>query len=392
MRVLVLSCVDPTDSMSGIGSLIRNTIRSLATTPGLQVSVGVLTTSPGEIDLAQIGAEGLMGRPVIDVRRPADNRLLILRSLVGGLLTAAERRFLARVREVSREVDAVVWFGSAWDPVTMLLPLRCACPVVHHASDSIALFEKRRGARFNPRLPLAVWQERRVLRAGSAATVYVSDVDEAQVARRMGGEVAPTRVLPLGIDLSHFHPRPQVTDGAAALPVILFTGAMAYGPNVEAATFLVRRVLPRLSTRVRLVVAGREPVPAVRALATDDGRVEVTGRVPDMVAQYHRADVFVAPIRSGAGFKSKILEALACGIPVVTTAMGLEGYPATPPGVVVAEDEVAFARAIDALLADPGRRGELGRSGRAYVEAGWSWDARTRRLVEFMTELQGARC
>ena len=108
---------------------------------------------------------------------------------------------------------------------------------------------------------------------------------------------------------------------------IVFTGAMNYPPNIVAADFLARLLLPRVRTvrpDTQLVIVGREPDPRVLGLAALDG-VDVTGAVDDIRPWLQSAQVFVCPMLSGTGIKNKLLEAMASGLPCVATPLALQG-------------------------------------------------------------------
>jgi glycosyltransferase involved in cell wall biosynthesis len=145
-------------------------------------------------------------------------------------------------------------------------------------------------------------------------------------------------------------------------------------------------VLPRVRAqrpRAAVVLAGRDPLPALRQAAAAAGGVDVTGECADLRPYVERAAVYCAPLRFAAGIQNKLLEALAIEAPVVTTpvaAAGLRSGGDGPP-MAIAEDDDALAAAIVALLDDPGERARLGAAGRRFVERHFSWE-RSAALVE----------
>jgi glycosyltransferase involved in cell wall biosynthesis len=109
---------------------------------------------------------------------------------------------------------------------------------------------------------------------------------------------------------------------------LLFSGNMEFPPNYESALWFIDRVLPLVRERVphaTFVVAGRTPPPALQARAGNG--VEVTGYVPDLRATIQNAELYVAPMVSGSGFKNKVVEALACNSYIVATPMAVEFLP-----------------------------------------------------------------
>lgn len=215
--------------------------------------------------------------------------------------------------------------------------------------------------------------------------LFASERDRAAVGAEHG------LVVPNGVDAGHW-----MRPGAPAdAPVVAFSGSMAYGPNHDAALRLVEAVLPRVRERVpaaRLVVAGRGPLPRLRAAADRAGGVEVTGACVDLRPHLEGAAVYCAPLRFASGIQNKLLEALAMGLPVVTTevaAAGLRIDGEHPPLVIAAGDD-AVADAVARLLASPDERARLGAAGRAFVERRFSWARSIAQLDAVLREAAGA--
>jgi glycosyltransferase involved in cell wall biosynthesis len=160
-------------------------------------------------------------------------------------------------------------------------------------------------------------------------------------------------------------------------PVVVFAATLGWRPNVDAAIWFGREVWPRVIERspaARLLLVGKDPAEAVRALAC--GTIEVTGTVPDMRPYLARARVAVAPLLAGGGTRLKILEALDAGRAVVSTVVGVEGlHQLIGHGVEVADDAASMAASVSSLLADPGRASALGTRGHDAVARHFSWDA-----------------
>lgn len=167
-------------------------------------------------------------------------------------------------------------------------------------------------------------------------------------------------------------------------PTVAFVATMGWAPNVDAAVWLAREIWPEVVARVpeaHLLLVGKDPAPAVRALA--GSHIEVTGTVPDVNPFLARARVVVAPLRAGGGTRLKIMEALDVGRPVVATSVGCEGMEdLVGRGVVVADTAQALAAAIADLLLDPARAAALGRAGHEAVVADHTWDAALAPLLQ----------
>lgn len=155
---------------------------------------------------------------------------------------------------------------------------------------------------------------------------------------------------------------------------LLFLGNFRHRPNADAAHFLVREILPRLRDALpgaRLLLVGDNAPPDIAAYASEE--VRLLGHVPDLAPVMARARVFVAPIRFGAGIKGKIGEALAYGLPVVTTSVGAEGMGfAEGVHALVADSPDDFAAAVARAYTDPELWRRLSAEGRRHVERHFS--------------------
>jgi glycosyltransferase involved in cell wall biosynthesis len=175
---------------------------------------------------------------------------------------------------------------------------------------------------------------------------------------------------------------------AATSPVVAFVATLGWAPNVDAALWLGREIWPEVVLRVpeaRLLLVGRSPSPAVRALAGPG--VEVTGTVPDVSPYLKQAQVVVAPLRAGGGTRLKIMEALGAGRPVVSTSIGCDGLEdLVGRGLVVADDTRAMVDEITRLLSDPSDARRLGKLGHDAVNEGHTWDAALAPLLAAVTQ------
>lgn len=192
---------------------------------------------------------------------------------------------------------------------------------------------------------------------------------------------APVTVVPNGVDVDYFRP----SEGERERDTVLFSGKMSYHANEAAALYLLREVMPlvwRSRPATRVVIAGARPGPRLLAFRRDP-RVEVTGFVPDLRQYLTSAAVAVAPITYGVGVQNKVLEAMACGAPVVAARQATVALAARPGAeLLVADSAVEFAQQIVALLGDPARGAALGQAARTYVERCHSWEGSATLLEE----------
>ncbi len=182
----------------------------------------------------------------------------------------------------------------------------------------------------------------------------------------------PVGILRNGIDLAYFRSSGDPRERHA----LVFTGVMNYAPNVDAMVWFCTSILPLIRVRIPgtlLTICGSTPARQVRRLARISG-VTVTGRVPDVRPYLDHARLFVAPLRLGRGIQNKLLEAMAMGLPVVTTQAAWRATGITiGNGIVVADTEQDFADTVVALLLDDARRIAMGSAAREAV-SGFDWN------------------
>lgn len=183
-------------------------------------------------------------------------------------------------------------------------------------------------------------------------------------------------VVPNGVDLIKFFPdqgKGKLSDG----PVIVFTGAMDYWPNVDAVTWFSKEIFSLILSQeptVRFFIVGANPTPEVLALGRKKNIV-VTGSVEDIREYIALADICVAPLRIARGIQNKVLEAMAMGKAVVATPQAIEGISAeSSQQVMIANSVDAFAQAVVHLLRAKDARLLLGKRARNAMELHYSWE------------------
>jgi glycosyltransferase involved in cell wall biosynthesis len=142
-----------------------------------------------------------------------------------------------------------------------------------------------------------------------------------------------------------------------------------------------------------LWLVGKDPSRELgRLAAARPGQVVITGTVPDVRPYLRKAAVAVAPLVYGVGCQNKVLEAMACGTPVVATPRAVGALSAVPGrDVVVADGPQAFSDALLRLLEHPAEQSEVGRAGRAYVETHHRWDRIAAQLEAIYSDVMAAR-
>jgi sugar transferase (PEP-CTERM/EpsH1 system associated) len=204
---------------------------------------------------------------------------------------------------------------------------------------------------------------------------------------RTGATVRRLHVLSNGVDLEYFQPGLGALVGRLPddelvrfplpiVPLLVFTGAMDYRPNVEGVCEFVETVFPLVRAAepaAELMIVGRNPTGAVRRLGAVEG-VTVTGAVADVRPYLAAARVAVVPLRIARGIQNKVLEALASGCAVVATPESVAGLKLEPgTHALVASSPDDLARAIVAVIRDEPLRRRLQAAGRAFVEQRHQW-------------------
>lgn len=219
----------------------------------------------------------------------------------------------------------------------------------------------------------------------SDGCILTSDREEA-ILRRISPRTS-TLVVPNGVDIDAFQPAPGARDPNS----VVFVGVMHYRPNVDAAIYFAREIMPRLLRErpsLTFTIVGGGPPDELLRLASKN--IVLTDRVPDTRPYVARAGVVVVPLRMGSGTRLKVLEGLAMGCPVVSTSVGCEGITVLDgEHLLVADDPPAFARSVLRLLDDEALASRLGRNGRVLVEQRYSWQSVLRQLEDFMRTRRG---
>jgi polysaccharide biosynthesis protein PslH len=209
--------------------------------------------------------------------------------------------------------------------------------------------------------------------------IQVFSARDADAIREMAPNLnKPVSVNPFGIML------PEAARPEREQPErLLFAGNYTHAPNVDAALWMGREIMPHLSALcpgVQLDLVGIYPPPEVRALESDS--IHVLGHVPDITSFMERAAVVLAPVRIGGGMRMKVLQSLALGKAVVTTPRGADGLDiwGQAPPLEIADNPHGFAKAVAGLLANPQQRHQLGQAARRFVDEHFSPQAYTRRI------------
>ena len=216
---------------------------------------------------------------------------------------------------------------------------------------------------------------------GMQASAQLSRSEQASATIDLADRLA---ILPNGVDLDCFSPAGDERQPAT----VVFSGKMSYHANVSTALHLVQDIMPHVWRQcpwVNVQIVGKDPPPIIQALDTanvahkrthceQQGSVTVTGTVPALQPYLRQATLAVAPVVYGAGIQNKVLEAMACGTPVIASSQAASGMYARPiQDLLIADKPEQFANQILYLLQDPQRRQQLGAAGYTYVARHHAW-------------------
>jgi GT2 family glycosyltransferase/2-polyprenyl-3-methyl-5-hydroxy-6-metoxy-1,4-benzoquinol methylase len=173
-------------------------------------------------------------------------------------------------------------------------------------------------------------------------------------------------------------------------PQLLFVGGFRHRPNVDAALWFCRDILPKVQTvfpTIMTYIVGSHPPQEVQSLGS--AGVCITGAVSESVLDlfYRSLGLAIAPLRFGGGVKGKIIEALRYGLPTVTTSVGLSGIDGGEEFLEIADESDRYADAIIRLLREPDRRMHLASRGLDFISEQYSRRAVIRLLARDVPEM-----
>jgi glycosyltransferase involved in cell wall biosynthesis len=215
-------------------------------------------------------------------------------------------------------------------------------------------------------------------------TDMVLAVSDEDVAKLRGRHVQP-ELVPNGVDTAateYHQPPPQATS------TLLFLGSLDYRPNADALSWFIREVFPR----IRAASAAELRVAGIGSETIRGERLTGLGYVDDVATELNGADVMVVPMRMGGGVRFKVLEAMAAGVPVVSTPMGLQGIAAEHERhALIARTPAEFAAATLRILQDRNLARRLADAARRLVVERYDWGRITPRYLALLSRLRRGR-
>lgn len=200
--------------------------------------------------------------------------------------------------------------------------------------------------------------------------------DEAEYIKKISGK--KSFVIPNGVDLSYFSYKQKKIHEKKK--TILFIGNFSYFPNIDAVKFFYENVFPRLALEeLEFLIVGKNATEL--QFLKNDKRVKTFDYFEDIRDAYYKSDIFVSPIRIGGGTNFKILEAMACGVPVIAFPQRAEGIGAREgEEILFARNGQEFLSQVERLIKEPKMMASLQRNARAFIEERYSWEEIGKKL------------
>ena len=379
-RVLVASAYLPFPLSHGGAVRIHNlTVRAAAEWDQILVAF-TETDAPPAVELLDRFVEVVLVRRTGTHAAPSTGRPEVVEQFASASFRAALRETVRKWRPAIAQLE----FTQMAQYTADCAPAR---PILVEHDITFDLYQQlrqtsddwdlRRQLKLWRRFETAAWRE-------MACVVTMSEKDRALV--------SGTRAvaLPNGVDLDRFRVAPQAPEPRR----LLFVGSFSHLPNLMAVGFFLDQVWPRLrDARLHIIAGARHEYfldyhGSQVKVHLDQPGVEVEGFVSDVRGAYERAAIVVAPLVVSAGTNLKILEAMACGRPVVATPAGVNGLDLVPgEDFILVHTAAEMADAIETLLASPAECHRLAAAGRRRVEASYGWDEIARRQTELYREL-----
>ena len=191
---------------------------------------------------------------------------------------------------------------------------------------------------------------------------------------------AKIHCIPNGVDNSFF----EKIDETKKYD-LLFVGNMSYAPNIEAANYISTELIPNLkksNPTISFLISGANPHSSILKLAKNNSAISVSGWIDDIRTSYAQGKIFIAPMMIGTGMQNKLIEAMAMGIPCITTSLANNAIKALHnESIIVANTKEEFIEAIEKLLSDSFYYFKIAEGGKSFVKQNYNWQSTTQKLI-----------
>jgi polysaccharide biosynthesis protein PslH len=309
----------------------------------------------------------------------------LLSPLPFSVATHSSRAFATAMDKLIQKDPPDLWHCE-WTPYAQAMYRRRGRWVVMAHNVESVIWQRYAETEGNP---LKAWFLRRQLNrfrvfegwayANATRTIAVSRDDADRIECQFGA--TDVAVVDNGVDTTTFRPDDRVAPDQHRM---LFLGSLDWRPNQDAVKLLLDAIFPKVRVAeplATLSIVGRKPPEWMREAVRNRLGIKLFADVPDVLPYLRGAGMLVVPLRIGGGSRLKILEALAAGVPVVTTTVGAEGLRLNAgEHVTVADNSDAFAMAVIEAIRRPEAAWSQGARGRNRVLAEYDWSGLAERL------------
>ena len=194
------------------------------------------------------------------------------------------------------------------------------------------------------------------------------------------------KVVPHGVDVDYFNLEERKPEKNS----IMFLGNFGHLPNVDGIIYFCKVIFPMIRKKIpdaKLYIVGQNPNQEIKDFAEKD-KVIVTGFVDSVKPYFDLSMISIVPVRLGGGFRGKALEAMSCGLPLVSTALGAEGiYGKDGEHFLIADKPEDFAKKVCQVLTDKDLYQKLSINGRKLMEDEYSWQKGVEKLENILENL-----
>ncbi len=212
--------------------------------------------------------------------------------------------------------------------------------------------------------------------------IIISENDRKEIAHNKKDKI---EIIGNGIDTDYF----QKIETEIKYEIV-FIGNLSYLPNIEAANFIAKEILPKLLKKlpnIKILIAGSNP--SNRVLKLSNKNIEVHGWVEDIRKTYSSGKIFFAPMTIGSGLQNKLLEAMSTSIPCITSELSNRSLKAiNNKNILIGNSVNEYINHIISLLKDEKKRKIIGNSGRKYVIENYKWKTANEKLLRLLKSKQ----
>jgi sugar transferase (PEP-CTERM/EpsH1 system associated) len=199
---------------------------------------------------------------------------------------------------------------------------------------------------------------------------------EVDLFQSIHGNVKNLSAIENGLDTTMFYPPANTRQ--TTNPYFLFAGVMDYAPNIDAVMWFIDSVWPAVKKQwpnAKFCIAGMDPTDKIKKLELNEG-IEVTGFVDDIKPYFDKANIFIAPFRIARGVQNKVLQAFACGLPVIASSMGAEGIRCSvEQDILLADTPEQFINRIEQLTNNQECYSYISNNALKNITNNYSWES-----------------